>query len=528
MAQTIKIKRSTTTAAPSSLAQGELAYSDISSKLFVGSATDGTILTIGGKLYVDMLDHTAGTLTASSAILVDATSKIDKLLTGNIRINNTTSQIDTASGNLILAPAGNLDIDASTVDLSSQATEFKILDGSTTALTISEASNNYLTLDSTNAAEKIILNKQLSLGLDGTAGYTIPTADGTIGQALITDGAGVVAFTTISTSLDIAGDSGTDTVSLVSDALTFTGGTDIVTTVTDNTVTISLDTLTSLVVDNITIDGNDISSTNTNGNITLSPNGEGVVNVPASYKDRANFGTNSLVSKEYVDAVQQGLDVKESTNVATTANLGVNYNNAQGTLTNSGANAAFAVDNRTPAEGSRVLVKDQVPTLQNGIYDLTTAGDGSTPWVLTRSEDANTGAKLTGGTFTFVEDGDTNADNGYVFTHNGTPTFGVTALPVSQFSGAGQITAGDGLSKTGNTINVNDDNISIEISSDNVRIKGVTSTAAGDLIYGVATNGGFSSLVKPAAGTVTASDFLLSMDTSGVPTWANVLDGGTY
>ena len=93
MAQTIKIKRSTTTAAPSSLAQGELAYSDTSSKLFVGSATDGTILTIGGKLYVDMLVHTAGTLTASSAILVDATSKIDKLLTGNIRINNTTSQI---------------------------------------------------------------------------------------------------------------------------------------------------------------------------------------------------------------------------------------------------------------------------------------------------------------------------------------------------------------------------------------------------------------------------------------------------
>lgn len=574
MAQTIKIKRSTTTAAPSSLAQGELAYSDTSSKLFVGSATDGTILTIGGKLYVDMLDHTAGTLTASSAILVDATSKIDKLLTGNIRINNTTSQIDTASGNLILAPAGNLDIDASTVDLSSQATEFKILDGSTTALTISEASNNYLTLDSTNAAEKIILNKQLSLGLDGTAGYTIPTADGTIGQALITDGAGVVAFTTISTSLDIAGDSGTDTVSLVSDALTFTGGEGIDTTVTDNTVTITAEdatdankgvasfdatdftvtsgavavnattlgtstlnpgatTLTlaglnSLAVDNITIDGNDISSTNTNGNITLSPNGEGVVNVPASYKDRANFGTNSLVSKEYVDAVQQGLDVKESTNVGTTANLTATYNNAVGTLTNSGANAAFAVDNRTPAQGSRVLVKDQTATVQNGIYNLSTAGDGSTAWVLTRSEDTNTGAKLTGGTFTFVEDGDTNADNGYVFTHNGTPTLGTTSLPVSQFSGAGQITAGDGLSKTGNTINVNDDNISIEISSDNVRIKGVTSTAAGDLIYGVATNGGFSSLVKPAAGTVTASDFLLSMDTSGVPTWANVLDGGTY
>ena len=526
MAQTIKIKRSTTTAAPGSLSQGELAYSDNSSKLFVGSATDGTILTIGGKLYVDMLDHTAGTLTASSAILVDSDNKIDQLKTANLTINS--NAITSGSGDIDLVAAANLDIDASTIDISTQATEFKVLDASATALTISEGTNNYLTVDTTNSAEQIIFNKVLSIGLDGTAGYTLPTADGSIGQALITDGAGDVAFTTISTELDVAGDTGTDTVSLISDTLTFTGGADIVTAVTDNTVTISLDTLTSLVVDNITIDGNDISSTNANGNITLTPDGEGVVNVPSGYKDRTNFGTNSLVSKEYVDAVQQGLDVKESTNVGTTGNLTATYNNAQGTLTNSGANAAFAVDNRTPAQGSRVLVKDQTSTLQNGIYDLTTAGDGSTAWVLTRSEDANTGAELTGGTFTFVEDGDTNADNGYVFTHNGTPTLGTTALPVSQFSGAGQITAGDGLSKSGNQLDVNDDNISIEINSDNVRIKGISSTSAGDLIYGVATNGGFASLAAPSAGTVTANDFLLSMDTSGNPLWANVLDGGTY
>ena len=79
MAQTIKIKRSTTTATPSTLTAGELAYSDNSDKLFIGAPADNAVVAIGGKLYVDMLDHTAGTLTASSAIIVDSSSKIDKL-----------------------------------------------------------------------------------------------------------------------------------------------------------------------------------------------------------------------------------------------------------------------------------------------------------------------------------------------------------------------------------------------------------------------------------------------------------------
>ena len=122
MAQTIKIKRSTTTAVPSSLTAGELAYSDNSDKLFIGAPADSAVVAIGGKVYVDMLHHTAGTLTASSAIVVDANSKIDKLLTGNIRINNAANQIDTTSGGLILDPTGDLIVKTGTIDLSNQAT----------------------------------------------------------------------------------------------------------------------------------------------------------------------------------------------------------------------------------------------------------------------------------------------------------------------------------------------------------------------------------------------------------------------
>jgi hypothetical protein len=542
MAQTIKIKRSTTTAAPGSLTAGELAYSDNSDKLFIGAPADNAVIAIGGKVYVDMLDHTAGILTASSGIVVDSNSKINKLLTGNIRINNTTNHIDTSSGDLTLNPAANLVLTTGTVDVSAQATEFKLLDNSSTALTISEGSNNYITLDTTNSAEKVKFSKQVEF----SGAYTLPTADGSTGQALITDGSGAVAFTTISTELDIAGDSGTDTVSLISDTLTFAAGTGLSTAVTNNTVTVnaanitlgsstltlgatitSLAGLQQLDVDNVRVDTNTISTTDTNGNLVLAPNGTGTVTVPSGYKNRTGFGADSLVSKEYVDAIKQALDVKASVRVATTANLSANYNNAGGTLTNSGSNAALQLDGITVVAANRVLVKDQTAGAENGIYVVTTVGDGSTAWVLTRADDANASAEMTGGVFTFVEEGTVGADNGYVFTHNGAPTLGSTALTVSQFSGAGQIVAGDALSKSGNTLNVNDDNITVEVNSDALRIKGISATAIGDLLIGAASNAGYTRLVKPS-GNATASDYILSMNTSGVASWANTLDGGLF
>ena len=601
MAQTIKIKRSTTTAAPSSLTAGELAYSDNSDKLFIGAPADNAVVAIGGKLYIDMLDHTAGILTADSAIIVDSNSKVNKLLTGNIRINNTTNHIDTSSGDLTLNPAGNLVVTSGTVDISAQNTEFAIVDNSSTSLTISEGSNNYITLQTTNSDEKIIFNKQLQFGNLASNGYNLPVADGNNGQALITNGSGAVTFTTISTNLTVGADTGSnDVVSLISDVLDFTGGTSINTAVTNNVITINADiatasargvasfnsshftvsagavsandattsnkgiasfdstdftvsscavsvnattlgsstlnpgaTTTSLAglqqldVDNVRVDTNTISTTDTNGDLVLSPNGTGTVTVPSGYKNRTGFGANSLVSKEYVDAIKQALDVKDSVRLATTANLASNYNNAGGTLTNSGSNAALQLDGVTVVAGNRILVKDQSSAAENGIYVVTTVGDGSTAWVLTRADDANVSAEMTGGVFTFVEEGTVGADNGYVFTHNGAPTLGTTALTVSQFSGAGQIVAGDALSKSGNTLNVNDDNITVEVNSDALRIKGISATAVGDLLIGAASNAGYTRLVKPS-GNATASDYILSMNTSGVASWANTLDGGTF
>ena len=156
---------------------------------------------------------------------------------------------------------------------------------------------------------------------------------------------------------------------------------------------------------------------------------------------------------------------------------------------------------------------------QNGIYLA-----GSSP---VRSADANISAEVTSGMFCFVEEGTVNGDNGFVLTTNDPITLDTTDLTFTQFNGAGQIIAGVALSKSGNTLNVNPDSISIAAANDQLRIKGISTTAVGDLLIGAATNGGYTRLVKPS-GNATASDYVLSMNTSGVASWANTLDGGTF
>jgi len=163
-------------------------------------------------------------------------------------------------------------------------------------------------------------------------------------------------------------------------------------------------------------------------------------------------------TKNYVDSAIQGLDPKASVRVATTADLGtVAYNNGTAgvgaTITNTGTLAALSIDGVALSVNDRVLVKDQTAALQNGIYTVTTAGSGAVAWVLTRATDNDTWAEIPS-TFVFVEQGTANSDNGYLFTADQGGTMGTTAITVTQFSGAGQITAGNGLTKTGNTINV--------------------------------------------------------------------------
>lgn len=191
MAQNIQIKRSVSTAAPTSLLAGELAYSASSDKLFVGGpVSSGTppVLTIGGKLFTDMLDHTAGTLTASSAILVDANKKIDDLLVDNLQLNGNAITTTDTNGDLTITPNG-------TGDLVLDGVKWPQADGS---------ANQYLKTD----------------GSGQTSWASIPS-----GSFTVADGSNNFTFTTGNT-LTIAGGTNVTTDASVSGTVTINGKSD--------------------------------------------------------------------------------------------------------------------------------------------------------------------------------------------------------------------------------------------------------------------------------------------------------------
>jgi hypothetical protein len=176
-------------------------------------------------------------------------------------------------------------------------------------------------------------------------------------------------------------------------------------------------------------------TTGTNTNVVLAPQGTGTVD--ASSKRITSVadptGAQDAATKAYVDATRSGLDVKDSVRAATTVNITLS-----GTQT---------IDGVSLVASDRVLVKNQTTGSENGIYVV-----AASAWTRATDFDNTPGTEVTPGAFAFVEEGTANADSGWVLTNNGTITIGTTALTFSQFSGAGQITAGNGLTKTGNTI----------------------------------------------------------------------------
>lgn len=165
-------------------------------------------------------------------------------------------------------------------------------------------------------------------------------------------------------------------------------------------------------------------------------------------------------TKGYVDSARSGLDVKQSVRVATTSAINIATDLEDGDT----------IDGVTLATGDRVLVKNQSTASENGIYVVVASGAAS------RSTDADSNAEVTAGMFTFVSEGSVNADSGWVLTTNDTITLGSTSLEFAQFSGAGQVSAGDGLTKTGNTLDVVGTADRITVNADSIDI---ASTYAG-------------------------------------------------
>jgi hypothetical protein len=224
---------------------------------------------------------------------------------------------------------------------------------------------------------------------------------------------------------------------------------------------------------------------NLTGNVTAASGTSTFNNVTISGALDMDSGTSATITglasptndsdaatKGYVDALAQGIDAKASVVVATTANI-----------TLSGAQT---IDGISVIAGDRVLVKDQSTASANGIYLCATGS-----W--TRTTDADTYAELVAA-FTFVEKGTTNADSGFICTIDAGGTLGSTSITWAQFSGAGQITAGDGLTKTGNTLNVGTASSGrIVVNGDNI-----------DLASSGVTPGTYQSVTFDAYGRATA------------------------
>jgi hypothetical protein len=272
------------------------------------------------------------------------------------------------------------------------------------------------------------------VNFDGTAAITVAAAAGTLTGATLAAGVTASSLTSVGTlgSLtvtnpitgSVTGSSGSTTGNAATatalataraiNGVNFDGTAAI--TVTAAAGTLSGNTLAAGVT------ASSLTSLGTIANLTATAGT--VATTPTASTDIAN--------KLYVDTVAQGLDAKASCVAATTADI-----------TLSGAQT---IDGVSVIAGNRVLVKNQSLSQNNGIY-LCASGS----W--TRATDANTWDALTSA-FTFIEQGTANGDCGFVCTANAGGTLGTTALPWSQFSGAGTFTAGTGLTLTGSVFSL--------------------------------------------------------------------------
>ena len=563
MAQTIKIKRSTSTAAPSSLQQGELAYSQSSKKLFIGQPGGGTgdILVIGGQYYTDIIDDlvtgsaiaitgdVAGTSTYNSgtgvwtintqqqansvdlgthttgnyvATLVGTAGQIATTgaATGE-GIGHTISLIDTSvsagsygSGTAI--PTFTVDAKGRLTAAGTAAANFTVAADSGTAdvVTLGET----LTFTGDTGITTSVSPNDISIDLDDTAvtpgsyGGTTAIPTFTVDQQGRLTAAGQA---TIATTLNITGDSGSDGVALLSETLNFEGGTALTTTVTDDNVKIDLD--------NTAVTAGQYGSATQLAQFTVDAQGRltQAAEFTADFVITGDSGSDTVVLQEtlHFDG-GTGVTTAVSNNqvafsigqdVGTTSNVTFNNVTVSGTLTsdditstNISVDGNATITGNLTVNGTTTTVNSETVTLDD---PLLTLGGDTAP---TTDDDLDRGVEFRWHNGTAAKLGFFGYDDSaqyFTFIPDATNTSNV-------------ISGTAGAAKFG----------SLSLDTDLAVAHGGTGrstfTSKG-ILYGNGTGG----LQTTAVGTYDSSNSvgqLLSVDSNGTPAWTNTLDGGTF
>lgn len=269
-------------------------------------------------------------------------------------------------------------------------------------------------------------------------------------------------------------------------------------------------------------------------------------------------GSTQVANKSYVDSVvtggQAGLDFKESARLASTQSINdenatTAFSYSAGVLSeDSAAASTILIDSTALVLGDRVLLKNESTASNNGLYEVTQVGNGSsTTWELTRASDADTSADLTAGAFLFIEAGTSNANRSFVLqtVQSGanagqSPTLDTDDLSFIQFSGAGQITAGEGIGKDGDTLNLDINGLSnsliyssVSAAADNVVVYDADTSehkklAVRELVRaGVDTSGGLDNTNANGLRVKVKSQGGLGIDANGLDLYTGNLPAKT-